>query len=95
MDGLVALENVVLIITSNRPDYIDPAILRPERIDRKIKIVRPDRDASRQILSIYLHDRLPIDPELLKKYDGEPDCARRDLIEGALDGLWSSKKEMR
>ena len=43
MDGLVSLENVVVMLTSNRPDYIDPAVLRPERIDRKVKIVRPDR----------------------------------------------------
>ena len=43
MDGLVALENVVVMLTCNRPDYIDPAILRPERIDRKVKIRRPDK----------------------------------------------------
>jgi proteasome-associated ATPase len=43
MDGLVALENVVVMLTSNRPDYIDPAILRPERIDRRVRVKRPDR----------------------------------------------------
>jgi proteasome-associated ATPase len=53
MDGLVSLENVVVILTSNRPDYIDPAILRPERIDRKVKIRRPDRHSARQIFEIY------------------------------------------
>src|SRR5207247_2041157 len=52
MDGLVSLENVVVMLTSNRPDYIDPAILRPERIDRKVKVVRPDRRATREIFAI-------------------------------------------
>lgn len=93
LDGLVSLENVVLMLTSNRPDYIDPAVLRPERIDRKVKIGRPDRGASTQILSIYLHDRIPVDPELLKKYDGEVDCARKELVEGAIDFLWRKSKE--
>ncbi|MCW5938156.1 MAG: AAA family ATPase [Fimbriimonadaceae bacterium] len=87
MDGMVELENVVLILTSNRPDYIDPAILRPERIDRKIKIRRPDYDASREILSIYLHDRLPVDSALVKEHV-EPECARRALVEAALAHLW-------
>lgn len=93
LDGLVSLDNVVLMLTSNRPDYIDPAVLRPERIDRKIKIARPNRAASEQIMGIYLHDRLPLDPEVLKKFSGEVDCARRELVEGAVDFLWQTKKE--
>jgi proteasome-associated ATPase len=87
LDGLVSLENVVLVLTSNRPDYIDPAILRPERIDRKVKVDRPNKDASRDILSIYLHDRLPFDPALVKE-QGEPECARIALVESALAYLW-------
>lgn len=93
LDGLVALENVVLMLTSNRPDYIDPAVLRPERIDRKVKINRPDRDASLQILGIYLHDKIPVDPNLLKKYDNEVDCARKELVEGAIEYLWRKSKD--
>lgn len=92
LDGLVSLENVVLILTSNRPDYIDPAVLRPERIDRKVKVNRPDKASSMQILGIYLHDRIPVDPDLLKKYDGEVDCARKDLVEGAIEFLWRKAK---
>ena len=61
MDGLVSLENVVVMLTSNRPDYIDPAILRPERIDRKVKVVRPDKKSTNDILGIYLHPGLPMD----------------------------------
>lgn len=93
LDGLVSLDNVVLILTSNRPDYIDPAVLRPERIDRKVKIARPDRLASIQILGIYLHDRLPLDPGLLAQFDGEPACARRDLLEATIAYLWRQTKE--
>lgn len=87
MDGMVALENVVIVLTSNRPDYIDPAILRPERIDRKVRIRRPDKASAKEILSIYLNDHLPVDPEFAKEHDGEP-CARLALLEGALAYLW-------
>lgn len=93
LDGLQSLENVVLMLTSNRPDYIDPAVLRPERIDRKVKIGRPDKLSTIQILSIYLHDRIPLDADLLKKWDGEVDCARKDLIEALTDAIWRKSKE--
>ena len=92
MDGLVSLENVVLIITSNRPDYIDPAILRPERIDRKVKIHRPGKESSRDILRIYLHERLPIDPQLVEEHE-DASCARRALIEFAVAHLWRETRE--
>lgn len=87
LDGLVSLENVVLVLTSNRPDYIDPAILRPERIDRKVKIERPNKEAARDILSIYLHERLPFDPALVAEQGG-PECARVALVESTLAHLW-------
>jgi len=93
LDGLQSLENVVLMLTSNRPDYIDPAVLRPERIDRKVKVGRPDRDSALQILGIYLHDRIPLDPDLLRKWGGEVDCARKELIEGVVDQLWRKNRE--
>lgn len=92
MDGMVELDNVVLILTSNRPDYIDPAVLRPERIDRKIKIKRPDHDAARQILGLYLTSSLPIDPAEEEKFDGH-ECARKALIEAALAHLWRKTKD--
>lgn len=92
MDGLVGLENVVIVLTSNRPDYIDPAILRPERIDRKIRIKRPDQDATRDILSIYLKEGLPIDNQLVKEHDGEA-CARKALVESTLAHIWRESKD--
>lgn len=84
MDGLIALENVVVMLTSNRPDYIDPAILRPERIDRKVKVKRPDLRASQQIFDIYLHQDIPLDPALLKEHNGNVEKARTALVEHAV-----------
>ncbi len=80
MDGLVSLENVVVILTSNRPDYIDPAILRPERIDRKVKVVRPDRRSTRDIFKIYLEE-VPIDPDLVKEHKGNSAAAMDELLD--------------
>jgi proteasome-associated ATPase len=60
MDGLEALQNVVVILASNRADLIDPAILRPGRIDRKIRVRRPDKTAAREIYKIYLKEELPL-----------------------------------
>jgi proteasome-associated ATPase len=80
MDGLVSLENVVVMLTSNRPDYIDPAILRPERIDRKVKVVRPDRRSARDIFGIYLRD-VPIDPALIKEHKGDTNGAVDELLD--------------
>jgi proteasome-associated ATPase len=93
LDGLVSLENVVLILTSNRPDYIDPAVLRPERIDRKVKVGRPDKNATKQILGIYLHSGLPIEPETLARFEGDAECARRELIEGTTEHIWRKSRE--
>jgi proteasome-associated ATPase len=60
MDGIEPLANVVIILASNRADLIDPAILRPGRIDRKIRVRRPDAEGARSIYEIYLHDELPL-----------------------------------
>jgi proteasome-associated ATPase len=87
MDGLVSLENVVVMLTSNRPDYIDPAILRPGRIDRKVKVRRPDRDATREIFGIYLTPTLPLDADFVREYD-TPAEARECLIEQTVQYLW-------
>lgn len=60
MDGLEPLQNVVVILASNRADLIDPAVLRPGRIDRKIRVRRPDEVAAAEIYGIYLTDDLPL-----------------------------------
>jgi len=69
MDGIDSLNDVVIILASNRADLIDPAILRPGRIDRKIKVNRPNREGARSIYRIYLTDNLPYDGALAKEAD--------------------------
>lgn len=81
MDGIDALNNVVVILASNRADLIDPAILRPGRIDRKIKVNRPDKDGARQIYEIYLKDELPL---------AEP---REDLAKAVTDAHYAKSEE--
>ncbi len=84
MDGIDSLNEVVIILASNRADLIDPAILRPGRIDRKIKVNRPDKEAAKEIYKIYLGRDLPYDPELVKK------CGS---VEGAIESLVASATE--
>jgi proteasome-associated ATPase len=67
MDGIDSLHDVVIILASNRADLIDPAILRPGRIDRKIKVNRPNKEGAREIYRIYLTNDLPYDGALAKE----------------------------
>jgi proteasome-associated ATPase len=79
LDGVETLKNVIVIGASNREDLIDPAILRPGRLDVKIKIERPGKDAARQIFRIYLGDFLPYSAGLLAEHDND--------VESMLDAL--------
>ena len=63
MDGIQSLRETVVILATNRPDLIDPAIIRPGRIDRKIKVSRPDREECKAILRVYLKEGLPREHE--------------------------------
>ena len=80
MDGIESLQDVVIILATNRPDLIDPAILRPGRIDRKIKVTRPDADAAKDIFRIYLTPELPIAAEVRLGATDEADTAPPELI---------------
>ncbi len=94
MDGIESLNEVVIILASNRADLIDPAILRPGRIDRKIKVARPDREASREIYRIYLSQDLPYDPELIERTGGISQAVSH-LIDKVVDAQFSHKDENR
>jgi proteasome-associated ATPase len=94
MDGIESLQDVVIILASNRHDLIDPAILRPGRIDRKIKVRRPDQAASRAILEIYLTPELPIDTGETTRAGGA-EAARQVLVEGALKALFARSPDHR
>src|SRR5216110_1123234 len=94
MDGIDSLNDVVIILASNRADLIDPAILRPGRIDRKIKVNRPDKDGAREIYRIYLTDDLPYDGVLAKEADGLGASIER-LIERFVDWQFTRRDENR
>src|SRR5436305_1884144 len=92
MDGIDSLNDVVIILASNRADLIDPAILRPGRIDRKIKVHRPDKLGTREIYRIYLTDRLPYDGVLAKEADGMAASIDR-LIERFVEWQFARRDE--
>lgn len=94
MDGIESLNEVVIILASNRADLIDPAILRPGRIDRKIKIDRPDRDSAREIYKIYLSQDLPYDPRLVEQAKTVP-AAIDYLVDKVVEAQFSRKDENR
>lgn len=95
MDGIESLHDVVIILASNRPDLIDPAVLRPGRIDRKIKVARPDREAAAGILRIYLADTLPLDPGLVAAHENDKAKALAWLGEQVLDAVFRRTNEHR
>ena len=89
IDGVEALRNVIVIGASNREDLIDPAILRPGRLDVKIKIERPDAEAAAAIFSRYLVPTLPIAAEMVEIVGGgDPDKAVRGMIEQTVDDMY-------
>jgi len=94
MDGIESLNDVVIILASNRADLIDPAILRPGRIDRKIKVNRPDREGAREIYKIYLTPDLPYDPKLVAQSGGAAGTVER-LVESLLDWQFGRRDENR
>jgi len=89
MDGIESLQDIVIILATNRPDLIDPAVLRPGRIDRKIKVNRPDKESASKILNIYLTRELPISPELLEKHENNITCAIDDLTDQLINEMFS------
>ena len=89
LDGVEALKNVIVIGASNREDLIDPAILRPGRLDVKIKIERPGREAAAQIFGIYLTENLPYDPEELAEHDGDSDALVSAMVEAVVERMFS------
>src|SRR5438132_5436241 len=92
MDGIDSLNDVVIILASNRADLIDPAILRPGRIDQKIKVNRPDKQGTREIYRIYLTNELPYDGVLAKEADGIGASIER-LIERFVDWQFTRRDE--
>jgi proteasome-associated ATPase len=95
IDGVEGLENVIVIGASNREDMIDPAILRPGRLDVKIKIERPDAEAAKDIFSKYILTGLPLHPDDLKEHDGSADATVDGMIQRVVERMYTETEENR
>ncbi|MDA3647578.1 proteasome ATPase [Saccharopolyspora indica] len=95
IDGVEGLENVIVIGASNREDMIDPAILRPGRLDVKIKIERPDAESAKDIFSKYLTGTLPIHEEDLKEFGGDKTACVDAMIQTTVERMYAETEENR
>ena len=95
IDGVEGLENVIVIGASNREDMIDPAILRPGRLDVKIKIERPDAEAARDIFSKYVLPALPLHPDDLAEHGGSAQACTQAMIQRVVERMYSETEENR
>ena len=92
IDGVEGLRNVVVIGASNREDLIDPAILRPGRLDVKIKIERPDAPQAISIMAKYLNANVPIHPTEVEKTGGDVESALKKMIANAVDRMYADEE---
>ena len=95
LDGVETLKNVIVIGASNREDLIDPAILRPGRLDVKIKIERPDASQARDIMSKYLKPSVPIHPDEIRRAGGDVRAAVERMIDRTIERMYASSEENR
>ncbi len=95
IDGVEGLENVIVIGASNREDMIDPAILRPGRLDVKIKIERPDAESARDIFSKYLTDALPLHADDLAEFGGNRSECVAAMIQRTVERMYTESEENR
>ena len=93
IDGVEGLRDVVVIGASNRQDLLDPAVLRPGRLDIKIKVDRPEAEGAKDIFAIYLTPDLPIAPSVLEKFDGDREKAAQSLSEQAIEQMYATTDE--
>jgi len=95
IDGVEGLENVIVIGASNREDMIDPAILRPGRLDVKIKIQRPNAQGAAEILSKYLTSDLPINENDLALHKGDRQATVKTMIDKAVEQMYTESDQNR
>ncbi|MDK0518552.1 proteasome ATPase [Streptomyces sp. ML-6] len=95
IDGVEGLENVIVIGASNREDMIDPAILRPGRLDVKIKIERPDAEAAKDIFAKYLTPSLPLHADDLAEHTGSREAAAQAMIQSVVERMYTESEENR
>jgi len=95
IDGVEQLENVIVIGASNREDMIDPAILRPGRLDVKIKVERPDAEAARDIFAKYVVPSLPLYPDDLAEHGGNREATVQAMIQRVVERMYAESEENR
>ena len=95
IDGVEGLQNVIVIGASNREDMIDPAILRPGRLDVKIKIERPDAEAAKDIFSKYILTQLPLHPDDLAEHGSSRDGTVEAMIQRVVERMYTESEENR
>ncbi|PHV67635.1 proteasome ATPase [Williamsia muralis] len=95
IDGVEGLENVIVIGASNREDMIDPAILRPGRLDVKIKIERPDAESAIDIFSKYLVPTLPVHPDDINEFGGDRAACVKAMIERVVERMYAESDDNR
>jgi proteasome-associated ATPase len=95
LDGVETLKNVIVIGASNREDLIDPAILRPGRLDVKIKIERPNADQAKDVMSKYLHPSVPIHPDDVGRNGGDIQVAVSRMIERTVEQMYEPSERNR
>ena len=95
LDGVETLKNVIVIGASNREDLIDPAILRPGRLDVKIKIERPNQDAAKEVYRIYLGADIPLDVGEVERHGGDASALVESMIEEVVTDMYSTSEHNR
>ncbi|GAB3705157.1 proteasome ATPase [Mariniluteicoccus flavus] len=93
LDGVEGLDNVIVIGASNREDMIDPAILRPGRLDVKIRIERPDAEAAREIFAKYLTAGLPLLEADVAEFGGSAERCRAAMVDAVVDHMYATTKD--
>ncbi len=92
IDGVERLDNVIVIGASNREDMIDPAILRPGRLDVKVKIQRPDAEAAADIFAKYITTDLPFHPNDLAEHGGDVQATVDAMVQRTVEAMYSTEK---
>ena len=95
LDGVETLKNVIVIGASNREDLIDPAILRPGRLDVKIKIERPNAEQAKDVMSKYLHPVVPIHPDEVTRHGGDVQVTVSRMIERTVEQMYEPSERNR
>jgi len=93
IDGVESLRNVIVIGASNRQDLIDPAVLRPGRLDLKVKVHRPEKQGARQIFAKYLTADLPFSEDALRKYGGDVKAAVLGIVDETVEQMYAETEE--